>query len=27
MLGQIGYDMNQISIDVKIKDDGQSTES
>lgn len=25
MLGQIGYDMNQISIDVKIKDDGQST--
>lgn len=27
MLGQIGYDMNQISIDVKIKDDGQNTES
>ncbi len=27
MLGQIGYDMNQISIDVKIKDDGQSTKS
>ena len=27
MLGSIGYDMNQISIDVKIKDDGQSTES
>ena len=27
MLGQIGYDMNQISIDVKIKNDGQSTES
>ena len=27
MLGAIGYDMNQISIDVKIKDDGQSTES
>jgi hypothetical protein len=27
MLGQIGYDMNKISIDVKIKDDGQSTES
>lgn len=27
MLGNIGYDMNQISIDVKIKDDGQSTES
>jgi len=27
MLGQIGYDMNQISIDVKIKDDGQITES
>ena len=26
MLGQIGYD-NQIIIDVKIKDDGQSTES
>jgi len=25
MLGQIGYDMNQISIDVKIKDDGKST--
>lgn len=25
MLGNIGYDMNQISIDVKIKDDGQST--
>lgn len=25
MLGSIGYDMNQISIDVKIKDDGQST--
>lgn len=27
MLGNIGYDMNKISIDVKIKDDGQSTES
>ena len=27
MLGSRGYDMNQISIDVKIKDDGQSTES
>jgi hypothetical protein len=27
MLGSIGYDMNKISIDVKIKDDGQSTES
>lgn len=27
MLGSIGYDMNQISIDVKIKDDGQSTYS
>ena len=27
MLGSIGYDMNQISIDVKIKDDGQSTKS
>jgi hypothetical protein len=27
MLGAIGYDMNQISIDVKIKDDGQNTES
>jgi len=27
MLGAIGYDMNQISIDVKIKDDGQSTKS
>jgi len=25
MLGSIGYNMNQISIDVKIKDDGQST--
>lgn len=25
MLGQIGYDMNQICIDVKIKDNGQST--
>ena len=27
MLGNIGYHMNKISIDVKIKDDGQSTES
>lgn len=27
MLGNIGYDMNKICIDVKIKDDGQSTES
>lgn len=25
MLGSIGYDMNQISIDVTIKDNGQST--